>query len=135
VSRSVRAIRGATTLDDDTPEQMVERVTSLLSDMFDRNRVGLDDVVSIFFTVTDDLHCMFPATAARTMATVMAEIPLMCARELAITGGMPRCVRVMAHVETSLPRAAIEHIYHGEARSLRPDIGTAERPDIGTAER
>jgi chorismate mutase len=125
VSRSVRAIRGATTLDDDTREQMIERVTTLLADMFGRNHVDLDDVISIFFTATDDLHCMFPAEAARTMG--LADIPLMCARELAITGGMPRCVRVMAHVETSHPRAAVEHIYHGEARSLRPDIGTAER--------
>jgi chorismate mutase len=125
VSRSVRAIRGATTLDDDTREQMIERVTSLLADMFARNHVDLDDVISIFFTATDDLHCMFPAEAARTMG--LADIPLMCARELAITGGMPQCVRVMVHVETNHPRASVEHIYHGEASRLRPDIGTAER--------
>jgi chorismate mutase len=125
VSRSVRAIRGATTLDDDTREQMIERVTALLADIFGRNHVDLDDVISIFFTATDDLHCMFPAEAARTMG--LADIPLMCARELAITGGMPRCVRVMVHVETSHARGAIEHIYHGEARSLRPDISTVER--------
>jgi chorismate mutase len=121
VSRSVRAIRGATTLDSDTREQMIERVTTLLADMFGRNHVDLDDVISIFFTATDDLHAMFPAEAARTMG--LADIPLMCARELAITGGMPRCVRVMAHVESHHERSAVEHIYHGEARSLRPDIG------------
>ena len=125
MSRSIRAIRGATTLDDDTREQMVERVTTLLADIFSRNHVDLDDVISIFFTATDDLHCMFPAEAARTMG--LADIPLMCARELAITGGMPRCVRVMVHVETNQARADIEHIYHGEARSLRPDISTVER--------
>ena len=125
MSRSLRAIRGATTLDTDTREQMIERVTTLLADMFGRNHVDLDDVVSIFFTATDDLHCMFPAEAARTMG--LADIPLMCARELAITGGMPRCVRVMAHVETSRDRAAVEHIYHGDARTLRPDIGTSDR--------
>jgi chorismate mutase len=68
VSRSVRAIRGATTLDADTREQMIERVTSLLGDMFSRNHVDLDDVISIFFTATDDLHSMFPAEAARTVA-------------------------------------------------------------------
>src|SRR5918993_3407321 len=82
VSRSVRAIRGATTLDDDTRDQMIERVTTLLADMFGRNHVDLDDVISIFFTATDDLHCMFPAEAARTMG--LADIPLMCACELAI---------------------------------------------------
>ena len=125
MSRSVRAIRGATTLDADTREQMIERVTSLLADMFSRNHVDLDDVISIFFTATDDLHCMFPAEAARTMG--LADIPLMCARELDITGGMPRCVRVMAQVESSQPRAAVEHIYHGEARSLRPDISPSSQ--------
>ena len=125
MSRSVRAIRGATTLDSDTREQMIERVTALLSDMFARNHVDVDDVISIFFTATDDLHCMFPAEAARTMG--LSDIPLMCARELAITGGMPRCVRVMAHVETAHPRAGVEHIYHGEARSLRPDIGSSSQ--------
>jgi chorismate mutase len=125
VSRSIRAIRGATTLDDDTREQMVDRVTSLLAEIFSRNHLDLDDVISIFFTATDDLHCMFPAEAARTMG--LADIPLMCARELAITGGMPRCVRVMVHVETNHSRATIEHVYLGEARSLRPDIGSVER--------
>jgi len=125
VSRSIRAIRGATTLDSDTREQMIERVTSLLADMFGRNHVDLDDVISIFFTATDDLHCMFPAEAARTMG--LADIPLMCARELAITGGMPRCVRVMAQVESAHARAAVEHIYHGEARSLRPDISPSSQ--------
>ena len=104
---------------------MVERVTSLLGDMFSRNHVDLDDVISIFFTATDDLHSMFPAEAARTMG--LADIPLMCARELDITGGMPRCVRVMAQVESPQARSAIEHIYHGEARSLRPDISPSSQ--------
>jgi chorismate mutase len=121
VSRSVRAIRGATTLDSDTREQMIERVTMLLGAMFTQNHVDLDDVISIIFTATDDLHAMFPAEAARTMG--LSDIPLMCARELEITGGMPRCVRVMVHVETHHTRSAVEHIYQGEARSLRPDIG------------
>ena len=125
MSRSVRAIRGATTLDADTREQMIERVTSLLADMFSRNHVDLDDVISIFFTATDDLHCMFPAEAARTMG--LSDIPLMCARELAITGGMPRCVRVMAQVESHHARSDVEHIYHGDARSLRPDISPSDR--------
>jgi chorismate mutase len=103
---------------------MIERVTALLAEMFARNHVDLDDVISIFFSATDDLHSMFPAEAARTMG--LSDIPLMCARELAITGAMPRCVRVMAHVETTHSRAAVEHIYLEEARTLRPDIGSSD---------
>jgi chorismate mutase len=107
-------------LDADTREQMVERITVLLGEVFARNGVELDDVISILFTATDDLHSMFPAEAARTMG--LGDIPLMCARELDIDGGMARCVRVMVNVESARSRDAIEHVYLGEARALRPDI-------------
>ena len=63
---AVRALRGATTVDDDDPEQITERVVELLEQMLERNGVDHDDLISIFFTATDDIHSMFPATAART---------------------------------------------------------------------
>src|SRR6201989_2111226 len=62
---AVRALRGATTLDEDTTEQMQVRVKALLAAMFERNGLGPDDVISAFFTATPDLRCAFPATAAR----------------------------------------------------------------------
>lgn len=124
MSRSLRAIRGATTLDEDSREQMIDRVTELVRLMLDRNAVDHDDVVSILFTATDDLHSMFPAEAARTLG--IADIPLMCARELDIAGATPRCVRVLAHVESPLPRAGIEHVYLHAARSLRPDLAARD---------
>jgi chorismate mutase len=116
----VRAIRGATAPDAASREQMIDRVTGLLAEIFERNQVALDDVISILFTATDDLHCMFPAEAARTMG--LGDIPLMCARELDITGGMPRVVRVMVTVESALERNAVDHVYHGATQALRPDI-------------
>ena len=118
--RAVRAIRGATTLDADTREQMIERVVALVREVFERNDVHLDDVVSILFTATDDLHAMFPAEAARTMG--LGDIPLICAREIEVQGAMARCVRMMAHVESDRARADIEHVYHEGARALRPDL-------------
>lgn len=117
---AVRALRGATTLDEDTVDQMTERVSTLLQEMFDRNGVDHDDVISILFTATDDLHAMFPATAARTIG--LGDVPLLCARELAIEGGTPRCVRVLMHLTTERSRAELRHVYLEGARGIRDDL-------------
>lgn len=114
------ALRGATTLDEDERDHLLDRVTVLLREMMDRNGVHHDDLISILFTATDDLHAMFPAEAARTIG--LGDVPLICARELDVDGAMARCVRLMAHVETERSRAEIEHVYHHGARALRPDL-------------
>jgi chorismate mutase len=120
VPRAVRALRGATTVDADTPEQVTERVTALLKEMFARNDVDHDDLISILFTATEDITSIFPATAARTIG--LGDVPLMCAREIPVPGSMPRCVRVMVHLESDKSRAELHHIYLEQARSLRDDL-------------
>lgn len=117
---AVRALRGATTVDEDTVEQITERVATLVTMMFERNGVDHDDVISILFTATDDLHAMFPATAARTIG--LGDVPLICARELDIVDGTPRCIRVLAHVHTDRDRADLHHVYLEGARGLRDDL-------------
>lgn len=117
---TVRAIRGATTLDADTASQMSERVQLLVRAMIDRNGLAHDDLISILFTATDDVSCMFPATAARSLG--LGDVPLMCARELGIQGAMPLCVRVMMHVTTNRARSDLHHVYLEGARSLRDDL-------------
>jgi chorismate mutase len=87
VPGAVRALRGATTVDDDTPEQIEDRVVALLREMLTRNGVGHDELVSILFTATDDVHSAFPAAAARTIG--LGDVPLICARELDITDATP----------------------------------------------
>mgnify|MGYP003415801350 CR=1 FL=1 len=114
------ALRGATTLDVDDEGHMVERVQDLLGEMMERNEVGHDDLVSILFTATDDLHCAFPALAARRMG--LGDVPLICAQELDIDGAMPLCVRVMMHFTTTRPRAELRHVYLEQARGLRDDL-------------
>ncbi|MDA8365855.1 MAG: chorismate mutase [Actinomycetota bacterium] len=116
----VRAIRGATTVDADTPEQIEERVVALMTTVLERNGVHEDDIISILFTATEDVVSMFPAAAARTMG--LGAVPLMCARELSVTGSVPRCIRVMVHVETDRPREEIHHVYLEGARGLRDDL-------------
>lgn len=117
---SLRALRGATTFDVDEAEHVSERVVELVREMLDRNGVHHDDLVSIIFTATDDLTSTFPATAARRLG--LGDVPLLCTRELAIEGSMPRCVRVLMHLESHLDRAQLRHVYLYEARALRDDL-------------
>jgi len=117
---SIRALRGATTCDVDEPAHIIERVVALLERVLERNEVDKEDLVSILFTATDDLHSMFPAAAARTMG--LGDVPLICARELDITGGTPRCVRVLLHLNTTKPRSGLHHVYLEGAKGLRDDL-------------
>jgi chorismate mutase len=117
---SVRAVRGATTVDEDTPEAITERVVALLRCILDRNGLVEDDIISILFTATEDIVSTFPATAARSMG--LGAVPLICARELAIVGSVPRCIRVMLHVTTDRPRHEVHHVYLEGAQGLRDDL-------------
>jgi chorismate mutase len=117
---AVRALRGATTVDADTPEQLHERVQTLLQRMLERNDVDKDDCISILFTATDDIHSMFPALAAREMG--FGDVPLICARELDIVGGTPMCVRIMMHINTDKARGDLHHVYLEGAKGLRDDL-------------
>ncbi len=116
----MRAIRGATTVDADTVESISERVVELLRQILDRNGLDEDDIISILFTATEDVVSTFPATAARSIG--LGAVPLICARELAIVGSVPRCIRVMLHVETARPRSDMHHVYLEGARGLRDDL-------------
>jgi chorismate mutase len=114
------ALRGATTCEADTPEEIDRRTQALVQAMLDRNDVDHDDLVSIIFTATDDLHTQFPATSARALG--LGDVPLLCARELGIEGGMPRTIRVLAHLYTERSRDELHHVYLEGARSLRDDL-------------
>ena len=117
---ALRALRGAITVDEDEESHVHERVITLLETLCARNGVDHDDIVSILFTATDDLHATFPATGARTMG--LGDVPLICAQEIGVTGSMARVVRVMAHVECELPRAQVTHVYLRGAEALRGDL-------------
>ena len=117
---AVRALRGATTLDADEADHLSERVQALVTQMLERNGVAKDDLISILFTATDDIHSFFPATAARVIG--LGDVPLICARELDIVGGTPRCIRVLMHLATDRPRQDLHHVYLEGARQLRDDL-------------
>ncbi|MFE1169293.1 chorismate mutase [Nocardiopsis sp. NPDC058789] len=117
---AVRAIRGAVQVDADEREQVLEATTELVSEVMRRNGLTTDDVISVLFTATTDLTSEFPALAARGVG--FTDVPLMCASEIDVPGALPRVVRLMAHVETDLPRAEVQHVYLRGAQALRLDI-------------
>lgn len=96
------------------------RSAKLLTAILERNDLLADDLISVWFTATPDLHSDFPAAAARALG--ITDVPLICAQELDIDGAMERVVRVLAHVETGLSKAGIAHVYLGAAGELRKDI-------------
>lgn len=120
MNTAVRAIRGATTVEADTDEQVRSRTIALLESMIERNGVAHDDIISVLFTATDDIHSLFPASAARDIG--FGDIPLMCARELDITGATPLCIRVLMHLTTDRGRSELRHVYLEGASGLRDDL-------------
>ncbi len=116
----LRALRGATTIEVDEVDHLTERMVELLTELFERNAIDHDDLVSIIFTATDDIRCTFPATAARTFG--LGDVPLICARELDVEGGTPLCVRVLLHLETTRGRDELHHVYQYGAKQLRDDL-------------
>ena len=120
MTAAVRALRGATTVDSDTAEQVRERTVALLEQMVERNGVDHDDIISVLFTATDDIHAIFPATPARKFG--LGDVPLICARELDIVGATPRCIRVLMHLTTERGRSEMRHVYLEGAAALRDDL-------------
>ena len=117
---AVRAIRGAIQVDADTRDDVLEGSAELVKAVLERNGLSADDIISIMFTATPDVHSEFPAVAARELG--LGDVPLMCAQELAIAGAMPMVIRLMAHVNTTLARNQITHVYLRGATALRRDL-------------
>jgi chorismate mutase len=117
---AVRAVRGATQVDQDARDQVLDATTELLTEVLRRNALRNDDLISVVFTATPDLRSEFPAYAARAMG--ITDVPLLCAAEIDVPGAMPRVLRLLAHVETDLPRADLRHVYLRGAAALRTDL-------------
>jgi chorismate mutase len=117
---AVRAVRGATQVDRDDRQEILDATTELLTTVLERNGLTQEDLISVVFTATPDLTAEFPAYAARQMGFV--DVPLLCASEIGVAGAMPRVLRVLAHVETDLPRADVQHAFLRGSAALRRDL-------------
>ena len=117
---AVRAIRGAIQLDADERDHLLASTRELVEAVLRANGLGLDQLISILFTVTADLRSEFPAVAARELG--MGDVPLLCTTEIDVPGSLPRVVRLMAHAEMDVPRSKVQHVYLRGAVALRRDI-------------
>jgi chorismate mutase len=119
---AVRAVRGAIQVEHDDRDEVLAAVTELLTTVLERNGIAPDDLISVIFTATPDLTSEFPAYAARQMG--ITDVPLLCATEISVPGAMARVLRLLAHVETDLPRSEVRHVYLRGAAALRTDLPT-----------
>lgn len=113
-----RGIRGATTVDSNSREEILAATMELLKLLVQHNHLQTEDIASAIFTVTDDLDAEFPALAARSMG--WNEVALLCAQEIPVPSSQRKCIRVLLHVNTTLSSTEIQHIYLREAVNLRP---------------
>lgn len=118
--KSLRALRGAITVEANEAADIVAGTGTLLRAMIERNGIEIDDLVSLIFTTTPDLNAEFPAAAARAIG--IAHVPLLCAQEIAVPGDVPLCIRVLVHLYTDRDYASLRHVYLGKAKQLRTDL-------------
>ena len=121
----VRGLRGAINVDENSANSILEATRELLSELLRAN--GIEDfgeIASAQFTTTTDLNAAFPAEAARELG--MRQVPLLCGTEIAVPGSMPRCIRVLLHLNTEKSQSEMAHVYLRDARNLRPDVSSAQ---------
>jgi chorismate mutase len=116
----LRGIRGAITVSGNTKAAILASTTKLLKQIMKANRLDVPDIASVFFSATADINADFPANAARKLG--WAATPLICMKEIDVPGSLKKCIRVLMHINSSLPQSKMKHIYLGGAKVLRPDI-------------
>jgi chorismate mutase len=121
----LRGIRGATTVERDDSELILEATKELLEEILRANDITeFEPIAAIFFTTTPDLSSTFPAEAARRLGMTM--VPLICNQEIPVPNRLGKAVRVMLQLNTQKSQAEMKHIYLREAKSLRPDLVSAQ---------
>ena len=122
---AVRGLRGATTVEQNVATEILAATRELLQELLSANGISTyEEIVSAVFTTTPDVNAVFPAEAARSLG--MSQVPLLCASEIAVPNSMPRCIRILLHVNTDQPQSAMKHVYLREAKRLRPDMVSAQ---------
>lgn len=116
----VRGIRGAITVERNSREEIIAATKELLLSLIRENEVEVEDIASIFFTLTPDLNAEFPALAARELG--WQYVPLLCAQEIDVPGAMGKVLRVLMHVNTEKSQKELKHLYLKGAATLRLDL-------------
>lgn len=117
----VRGVRGATTVDRDHEQDIIDATEKLLSAMIAENQIDPDKVASAFISVTNDLNSAFPAKALRRIEG-WTYVPVMCMQEIPVPNSLKSCIRIMLHLNTDKSQNDIVHVYQERAVTLRPDL-------------
>jgi len=117
----VRGIRGATTVKNNTVDEVLSATEKLLQEMIESNNIEADQVAQALVSVTEDIDAAFPAAALRKIDG-WQYVPVMCMTEIPVPNSLQKCIRVMMTVNTTVNQREIQHIYQEEAVVLRPDL-------------
>ncbi|CQR46687.1 Chorismate mutase AroH [Paraliobacillus sp. PM-2] len=117
----IRGVRGATTVTTNEKSEILNNTAVLVKDMIDKNNIIPENVASVFVSVTAELNAAFPAKSIRELEG-WNYVPVMCMQEIDVPGSLDNCIRVMITVNTTTKQSEIQHIYHHEAKKLRPDL-------------
>lgn len=117
----IRGVRGAITVNQNDENEIVHATELLIREMIKENEIAPDSVTSVFISVTEDLSSVFPAKAMRAIEG-WTFVPVMCMREIPVPSSLPKCIRVMMHVNTNIEQEKVCHIYLRNAVTLRPDL-------------
>jgi chorismate mutase len=122
----IRGIRGAITIESNTPELIYSETERLVKEMARVNKIDPEDIASVIVTTTPDINAAFPAKAVRSIEG-WKYVPIMCTHEMNVPGSLPLCIRVLMHVNTTVPQKDIQHVYLNDAVTLRPDLVNENR--------
>ncbi|AOM82809.1 chorismate mutase [Salisediminibacterium beveridgei] len=117
----VRGIRGATTVENNSAEAIIEASQEMLQQLVSDNDVNPENISQIWFTVTQDLNAAFPARSLRNFRDFQY-VPVMCATEINVPESLEKCIRVMVSYNTTKKQKDIRHVYLRDAVKLRPDL-------------
>ncbi|MBV6623504.1 MAG: chorismate mutase [Rivularia sp. (in: Bacteria)] len=115
----MQAIRGATTVCENTVEAMQEAVMEILDELEQRNQLHPTDMISVTFSVTPDLDAIFPAAVARHRPN-WNNVPMIDVQQMHVRGSLEKCIRILVHAYMK-SSTSISHIYLRNASKLRPD--------------
>ena len=117
----LRGVRGATTVENNTQEEIKNTTIEMLNEILKSNSIDTNDIAYVNFTMTKDLDCAYPAKYAREIDG-FSKVPLMCFQELDIKNSLEKCIRVLILFETNKSQEEINHVYLRNAKKLRPDL-------------
>jgi chorismate mutase len=116
-----RAIRGATTVKENSKEAIRLVTVELLTEMLGQNKIQKESISHVIFTLTKDINADFPAKFARTELG-FDNVPMICSNEIEVPDALPMCIRVLMVINSDILQKEIRHIYLNEAKKLRPDL-------------